>query len=62
MNWKGWLSVILLVTAPIALVNLAIPWLRANDLAFVLAVPVLLTFIFTTVFALVKLKGRPALR
>jgi hypothetical protein len=62
VNWKGWLSLVALVTAPTGLLLAAGPWLRASDLARVLAVPVLLAFIFTTLFALIKAKGRPAAR
>ena len=58
IHWKGWASLLGLVTGPPCVILFSIPWLRTTPISPLLVVAVVLTIVFGGSFALIRLKGR----
>jgi hypothetical protein len=60
IHWKGWLSLLSVVTGPSAIILFSIPWLRTTAVPPLLVVVVVLAIVFGGSFALIRFKGRRA--
>lgn len=58
IHWKGWFSLLGLVTGPAAVILFSIPFLRRTGFPPLLIIPIILTIVFGGSFALIRLKGQ----